>query len=212
MVAEYDRCERRAYEHKCTDFRGNKYYEDKGCGQGFVDMDALIPEDGSNRRYRDLYECTTAKIEEGCGNCCPKFDGISVTINRSEANREGYINITADYADQAPEGCYYYKKDVKCADYQNDGCPLVVDEGTSVDLNQYYKVKTVGGCDYYGTCVSDIADCGGGKSPTAIYDETTGERINLVKESQCDNVKEEDKVVDEVCGGPYYTQCFLQTQ
>ncbi len=144
--------------------------------------------------------------------CCPKFAGVTVTTNRSEANREGYINITADYADQAPEGCYYYKKDVKCADKQSTGCPVVVDEGTSVDLNTYYKVKTEGGCDYYGACLSDIADCGGGKSPTAIYDETTGERINLVKESQCDNVKQEDKVVGEVCGGPYYTQCFLQTQ
>ena len=34
-------------------------------------MDALIPEDGSNRRYRDLYTC--ASVSE-CGNCCPEAD------------------------------------------------------------------------------------------------------------------------------------------
>ena len=135
-----------------------------------------------------------------------------MTNDQYTADKEGHINVTADYADQAPSLCFYYKVDNRCSSKQNDGCPLVVDEGTSVDLNTYYKVKTEGGCDYYGACLSDIADCGGGMSPTAIYDETTGERINLVKENQCSNVKEEDKVVDEVCGGPYYTQCFLQTQ
>ena len=184
-------------------------------GYGFTDVTSEYntPDDDISEGCY-FYKCSDDRKSFGSGYvvCCPQFDGVIVTNDQYTADKEGHINVTADYADQAPSLCFYYKVDNRCSSKQSTGCPVVVDEGTSVDLDQYYKVKTEGGCDYYGACLSDIADCGGRMSPTAIYDETTGERINLVKESQCSNVKEEDKVVGEVCGGPYYTQCFLQTQ
>ena len=70
LIAEDEKCESIDYNAVCQDSTGT-YYEPIGCAEGYVDMDALIPEDGSNRRYRDFYTC--ASLSE-CGNCCPEAD------------------------------------------------------------------------------------------------------------------------------------------